>query len=181
MSSICIYYTENLGEKYFRFEIKNDRNISIAKNLTGKDDNVYEQIMLIEDYKKVFIGYDEEKKINTSGFAVLINTVDRKYYYLGSEFYEFEAKEDIIKFRLIVDKDGNVKPFALDRLENIYLMKEKVSFLSEKEFFEKPIEILDQEITKKRKKVYNDPYEFYQETRLPKNKLTFMRAKRINK
>lgn len=135
MTSRCIYYTEECGKKYFRFEIKNDKNISISKNLTGKDSSYsFQEIMIFSDYKKAFIGYDQEKNY-TIGYAILVHIDKKHYYFIGSEFYSFEAKDEIIEFDLLCDKNGMVYPYAIDLSNNIYLMKERISFLSRNEKF----------------------------------------------
>lgn len=101
-----------------------DKEILIQKPIFLENDEldcIWEDLVTIDQWEKLFIGYDICDPESTLGNSILINVKDLDYIWIGSSIVRFEAKSKIIDFHSPIANGDNSQPWAVDQNYRVYL------------------------------------------------------------
>lgn len=120
------YFVYDKSYKPFLVEIyKKSIKVMKQEKISTDDSGIIETytkiILELENFEKVFIGYDECDSEYSIGNSILINYRNLEYIFIGFIILEFIAKSKIIDFHSIIGPRYNIYPWALDDQGNVYL------------------------------------------------------------
>jgi hypothetical protein len=138
------YFTHSNGGRIFCVEIKS-RDVNLyVNNQNTKSMRFLETI----ESEQIFIGKSEKNKMTEfsggygrkfDGNSILLHLHSNQYMFIGDEVYVFTSIGKIKSFVSPVGNNDVPYPYAIDDLDNTYLLTE----------------------TKILKGIYDDPYDFY--------------------
>jgi hypothetical protein len=147
MISESVYYTHDNGSRPFKVIISKN-HVKIFAEKTGDSEIEYAQKPFYEgDVQKVFIGLSPLNSMtshsrghgpNFDGNSVLLHENELNYVYVGESVKRFQAITPIVQYVSPVGNNDVPYPYAIDKLNNYYLMIENVVLNSAHMLVEEP-------------------------------------------
>jgi len=120
------YYTHDNGARPFKVVVTLNNKITIYK-LTGLTELYTTKVLEIDDYRKLFVGYDRRYP-EEEGQSILIKLNKYKYISVGADIYEFETDDEIKEYVSEIGNSDVIYDYAIGQ-EYIYLLLEKKKLL----------------------------------------------------
>lgn len=178
---VYTYLIHDNGCRPFKVVI-NNKDISIFKengynNTTDEIIYSIKPIINLKNITNIFIGKSIENEMTKfsggyghqfDGNSILVNIKDNRYIYIGSEIFSFYSFSEIIDYKSPVGNSDVPYPYAIDKLNNYYLMIEDVVIKKNNEFkdpydYYYNLDLLPKEINGKKIKYFyigNEKYNF---------------------